>query len=153
MKRWSEFASEEPAMAEAGRALLYQHGVPLGYLATIRPDGGPRLHPICPVIANGGLYAFIGNRSPKLRDLLRDGRFALHSFPCVEVDDEFFCAGRATAISDASVRKIVYDAYTATGAHTSDDTFFEFRLERALHSKYERRPTMKPPVFTKWRAK
>jgi hypothetical protein len=152
MKRWIEFAEEAPAMAEAGRTLLYQHGVPLGYLATVRKDGGPRLHPICPVVANGGLYAFIGNHSPKRDDLLRDGRYALHSFPNPEVDDEFFVAGAAGRIDDSAVRKIVYDAYTATGAHTSDDTLFELRLERALHSKYGPRPSW-PPVYAKWRAK
>src|SRR5207249_2764082 len=80
MKRWNEFAAESPAVAENGRALIYQFRVGLGYLATIRKDGGPRVHPVCPVIANGGLYVFIGNQSPKLHDLLRDGRFALHSF-------------------------------------------------------------------------
>jgi hypothetical protein len=152
MKRWSEFASEAPEMAEAGRALLYQYKVPLAYLATIRPDGGPRLHPICPVVANGGLYAFIGNHSPKRDDLVRNGRYALHAFLPTEVDDEFFVAGAAGRIDDLAVRKVVYDAYTATGAHTSDDTLFELRLERALHSKYGPRPSW-PPVYTKWRAK
>jgi hypothetical protein len=28
--------------------MLYHFGVPLGYLATVRRDGGPRLHPFCP---------------------------------------------------------------------------------------------------------
>jgi Pyridoxamine 5'-phosphate oxidase len=94
MKRWSEFAVETPGMAEAGRALLYQFRVGLGYLATVRRDGGPRVHPVCPVIAHGGLYVFVGNHSPKAHDLLRDGRFALHAFPH-EVDDEFYVSERA----------------------------------------------------------
>ena len=81
MKRWSEFAAERPDIAEAGSALIYQFRVGLGYLATVRKDGGQRVHPVCPVIANGGLYVFVGNQSPKIHDLLRDGRFALHSFP------------------------------------------------------------------------
>jgi hypothetical protein len=42
-------------MAEAGYALLYQYRVGLGYLATVRKDGGPRVHPVCPVIARDGL--------------------------------------------------------------------------------------------------
>jgi hypothetical protein len=58
MKRWSEFADERPEMAGAGRALIYQFRVGLGYLATVRKDGAPRVHPVCPVIANGGLYVF-----------------------------------------------------------------------------------------------
>ena len=148
MTRWGEFAAVRPAMAEAGRALIYQFKVGLGYLATVRKDGGPRVHP-CAVIANGGPYVFIGDRSPKRRDLLRDGRFALHSFPNPGVDDEFTVSGRARRVDDADVRRIVYDAYTATGAFTSDDTLFELWLERALHAKYGPRPSW-PPVYTRW---
>src|SRR5919108_6625192 len=136
MKRWHEFAEERPDIAEAGHALIYQFRVGLGYLATVRRDGGPRLHPVCPVIANGGLYVFIGNQSPKLRDLLRDGRFAFHAFPKPDVDDEFAVSGRALRVDDTAVRSLVYEAYVATGAHTSDDTLFELWLERALHAKY-----------------
>jgi hypothetical protein len=151
MKRWSEFAAERPDMAEAGRALIYQFRVGLGYLATVRKNGAPRVHPVCPVIANGGLYVFIGNRSPKLRDLLRDGRYALHSFPNPQVDDEFTVSGRAAPIDDAAVRQIVYDTYTATGAFTSDDTLFELLFDRALHAKYGPRPSW-PPAYTRWSA-
>jgi hypothetical protein len=149
MKRWHEFAAEAPGMAEAGRALLYQYRVGLGYLATVRRDGGPRVHPVCPVLANDGLYVFIGNHSPKRSDLLRDGRYALHTFPDRDVDDEFTVSGRAVPIDDAAIRTIVYDTYTATGAFTSDDTLFELLLERALHAKYGPRPSW-PPVYTKW---
>ena len=91
----------------------------------------------------------IGNRSPKRRDLLRDGRFALHTFPNPTVDDEFTVSGRATRVDDPAVRKIVYDTYVATGAFTSDDTLFELRFDRALHAKYETRPSW-PPVYTRW---
>lgn len=149
MKRWCEFAAAAPDMAEAGRTLLYQFRVGLGYLATVRKDGAPRLHPVCPVLANDGLYAFIGNHSPKRRDLLRDGRFALHTFPNPQVDDEFTVSGRATRVDDGAIRQIVYDAYTATGAFTSDDTLFELRLDRALHAKYGPRPSW-PPAYTRW---
>src|SRR5262245_172679 len=147
--RWSEFAAQRPELAEAGQALIYQYRVGLGYLATVRKDGGPRVHPVCPVIANHGLYVFIGNHSPKLHDLLRDGRYALHSFPHPNVDDEFAVSGRALRVDDAAIRQVVYDVYTATGATTSNDTLFEFLLERALHAKYGPRPSW-PPVYTKW---
>ena len=73
MKTWNQFAALRPELAEPGRALLYQVGVGLGYLATTRPDGGPRVHPMCPVMTGAGLFAFIVP-SPKQRDLLRDGR-------------------------------------------------------------------------------
>jgi hypothetical protein len=151
MKRWSEFAREMPAMAEAGRTLIYQYKVGLGYLATVRKDGAPRVHPVCPVLANDGLYVFIGNQTPKLKDLLRDGRYALHTFPVAESDDEFTVSGRAISIDDTAVRKIVHDTYTATGATTSNDTLFELLLDRALHAKYGPRPSW-PPKYTSWRS-
>lgn len=81
MTRWADLAARVPDLAKAGRRLLYYHGVGLGFLATIRKDGGPRLHPVCPVIDGDGLYVFIGNYFPKVHDLRRDGRFAMHFFP------------------------------------------------------------------------
>lgn len=151
MKPWSEFAAEAPDLAKAGHTLIYQFRVGLGYLATVRKDGGPRVHPVCPVVANDGLYLFIGNQSPKLHDLLRDGRFALHTFPNPQVDDEFSVRGRARPVDDAGVREIVYAAYTATGAFTSNDTLFELWLEHAMHAKYGPRPSW-PPAYSHWRS-
>lgn len=151
MKRWEEFARERPEMAQAGHALLYRFGPGLGFLGTVRDDGEPRVHPVCPVVAHGGLYVFIGNQSPKVNDLKSNGRLALHAFPMPEVDDEFYVAGRAQRIDDADVRQVVYQAYIATGAHTSNDTLFELLLERALHAKCGPRPSW-PPVYTKWKA-
>jgi hypothetical protein len=138
-------------MADAGRTLLYQFGPGLAYLATLRPDGAPRLHPVCPVVCDGGLYVFIGNHSPKLRDLQRDGRYSLHTFPCVDVDDEFMVSGVAVDAESFGVRDAVHAAYVATGATTSNDTLFELRLDRALHAKYEGRPSW-PPDYRRWRA-
>ena len=41
-------------MVKGARELFYQYGIGLGFLATVRPDGGPRLHPICPIITDEG---------------------------------------------------------------------------------------------------
>jgi hypothetical protein len=141
MNRWENLQNENHQLAEAGRALIYQFTIGLGYLATIRKDGGPRVHPVCPVLAAGGLYVFIGNHSPKIHDLLRDGRYALHSFPKPEVDDEFYVSGIAIPVTDKMIRDIVYKTYTATGAFTTNDTLFELFLERVLHAEYESRPS------------
>ncbi len=151
MKRWDDLEAENPELAQTGRDMLYPAKVGLGYLATIRKDGAPRVHPVCPVLATGGLYVFIGNHSPKFHDLKRDGRYALHAFPKLEVDDEFYISGVALPEPDEGVRKIVYDTYVATGAFTTDDTLFELFLERVLHAEYEGRPSW-PPKYTKWLA-
>ena len=42
MKRWMDLANENPKLAEDGRSMIYQFKVGLGFLATIRKDGGPR---------------------------------------------------------------------------------------------------------------
>jgi hypothetical protein len=154
MVTWSEFEASVPEMAAAGRALLYQFGPGLGFLATVRTDGGPRLHPICPFIADGALCAFI-IASPKRADLLRDGRYALHTFPPAERDDEFYLTGVARLITDQERRARAYAVYTAQGTTTGeDDPCFEFLIAQAMHAAYKPRSEGNawPPTYTRWRA-
>src|SRR3954470_18150406 len=100
MASWGELPLD---LADAGYALLYQVGVGLGFLGTVRRDGGPRMHPMCPLITDDALFALLVP-SPKRDDLARDGRFALHSFPCDENEDAFYATGRALEVDDADVR-------------------------------------------------
>ena len=102
MLTWGEFARERPALADGGRQLLYQFGVGLAFLATTRADGAPRVHPMCPLLADGGLYAFIVP-SPKRSDLHRDGRYAMHSFPADENEDAFSVTGSAAQVTDPAI--------------------------------------------------
>jgi hypothetical protein len=146
--RWSEFEQAAPALAEAGKGLFTQHGVGLAYLATIRSDGGPRLHPMCPLFAEGGLFAFIVP-SPKQRDLVRDGRFAMHAFPADEMDDEFCITGSVGAIGPGPMRDVLAEAHTA--AVEDDHGLFEFDVESALMARYRFRGDW-PPTYTVWRA-
>lgn len=155
MVRWGEFAEQAPEVADAGRALLYQFGPGLAYLATVRPDGAPRIHPVCVNIVDGGLYTLVVP-SPKRRDLLRDGRFALHSFSSPHVDDEFFLTGRAARHTSRDLVAAVRAAQHASGATTSEtEELFEYRLERALYSRYKPRgePDNWPPDYLRWHAK
>jgi hypothetical protein len=147
MATWGEFAAAEPEIAEAGRALFYQYSVGLGYLDTVRPDGGPRLHPMCPVVTDGGLYAFIVP-SPKRDDLIRDGRYAMHAFPATDVDDEFYLTGRASPVPDPSVRARIAAAYHIPVP--DDHLLFSFDIERCLLATYKRRGDW-PPIYRRWR--
>ena len=154
MASWSEFEADAPELAAAGRALLYQFGVGLGYLATVRADGGPRVHPFCPILHGSGLYGLIGS-SPKQRDLLRDGRCAIHSFPCPDRDDEFYLSARARHRTEVSLAEKVRETMTATGATSSgDEALFEFDIERALLARYKKRgePDNWPPRYARWAA-
>jgi hypothetical protein len=137
VKTWGEFSRLRPDLADPGRTLLYQVGVGLGFLATTRSDGGPRVHPMCPLLTGDGAYAFIVP-SPKQRDLRRDGRFALHSFPCEDNEDAFYCAGRARQVTDADLRSELSAMFVAervqfhVPAPADDDELFEFLLESCL---------------------
>src|SRR5689334_723992 len=110
MLRWGQFAEAQPEMAQAGRDLICQFGVALGFLGTTRKNGAPRVHPIAPQFVDDGLYAFI-TPSLKRDDLLCDGRFALHSYPRPEDEDAFYITGRAVLVSDDTERARLWAAY------------------------------------------
>ncbi|KKK05681.1 pyridoxamine 5'-phosphate oxidase family protein [Micromonospora sp. HK10] len=139
MASWSAFAADEPRLADEIRLLLQQYGPGFGYLATVRADGGPRVHPISPVITDDGLYCFVID-SPKRRDLERDGRYALHSFPPEESDDEAYVAGRARVVDDpATVARL---AALGRAAPQADWRLFEFSVDVAMLT---RRDQASPP--------
>ena len=152
MVTWHEFAEAAPALARTGRELLMQFGVGLAFLATVRRDGGPRLHPVCPVLSDERLFVLITPASPKREDLLRDGRYALQTFPQPKAgSDEFYVAGRARLVEDQGARvAILRDA-----KHMADasETVFELMLERVMHTRWEAAltPQMRS-VNEKWRA-
>ena len=146
MASWADLAAEAPELAEAGRTLIFQFGVGLGYLATVRRDGGPRIHPVCPFLANDDLYVFLVP-SPKRSDLGRDPRYALHTFGPEKTDDEFYVTGRARKVVDAATRAVAVAAYhTAVG---DDHDLFELSIDRVLHAKYKGHGDW-PPIYTRW---
>lgn len=154
MVTWREFAVAAPELAATGRSLLFQFGgVGLAFLAaTVREDGVPRLHTLCPVLSGDRLFVLITPESPKRHDLLRDGRFALQTFPQPRPgSDEFYVAGRAVLVDDTTARAaILRDA-----KHMADasETAFEMWIDRVLHTRWEHvlTPQMRP-VQQKWRA-
>lgn len=156
MLTWDEFASLQPQLAEAGRSLLYQHGVGLAFLATVRPDGGPRLHPMCPLVHDGGLFAFIVP-SPKQSDLRRDGRFALHSFPCPDNEDAFYIAGAATSVNNGRVRSAISELFVeerrtfSVPAPSEEDLLFHFKLATCLLTRTTGHGDPRP-AHTVWRS-
>jgi hypothetical protein len=116
----------------------------------VRADGGPRVHPFCPIVCDGDLWAFVLTHSPKGRDLVRDRRYALHSFPKPDLDDEFYVAGTVSVLDDEATRATVAAA-TAANVGEQEETLFKLDLERALLATYTQRPQW-PPVYRIWRA-
>jgi hypothetical protein len=151
MADWKEFEAAAPEIAAAGKRLLYQRGVGLAFLATLRKDGAPRLHPICPTIVDGVLSALIGP-TLKRADLRRDGRYALHSFPSPAKDDEFLVMGRARFVDDSKRSERVREDLKARGmTSTEDEDLFEFGIERAMHPDYPGGPGTWPPKYSIWK--
>ena len=150
MARWGDLETAEPGLAAVGRWLLEQsNGV--AFLATVRRDGSPQLRPIMPVLAGEGLWALIVSLSSKHRDLLNDGRFALHMIPAGEENKELHLAGRARRVEDAAERAAVA---AAAGRDLHEfETVFELMPERATGTHWANWPTAESwPSYVRWRA-
>jgi len=103
MPDWKEFEAQAPELAAFGKQ-RFASGV--GYLGTLRPDGGPRVHPVPPIVGER-LFLFMEPTSPKGKDLQRDPRYTLH---CAVEDSsggegEFYVRGRATLTDDPAIRE------------------------------------------------
>ena len=138
MHRWADFAAEAPPLEAFGRRRLERR---IAYLATIRADGSPRVHPVSPFIGGGCLAVYMEPTSPKVADLRRDGRYALH---CGVEDDEggegeLYVTGRAEEITDARRRSEASGWAEAAGYKPVErHVFFEFKLGQVLSTTYEK---------------
>lgn len=100
---WGAFAAAEPALAGFVADRLVSAPA---YLATVRADGGPRVHPVTPIISADALFLFMEPTSPKGADLRERGRYALHN----GVADNAGAGGEATVrgtgrfVDDPAVR-------------------------------------------------
>ena len=100
---WRDLEQAKPELAAAGARRL--HGR-VAYLATVSPDGAPRVHPVTPIVGEGHLFVFMEPTSPKGTDLRRGSRYALHS-PVRDPsgsEGEFLVNGTGAAIGDPAVR-------------------------------------------------
>lgn len=136
---WGELRARRPDVEEVGRGLVYNVGIGLGFLATVRADGGPRVYPITLTIHRNGLYAFL-LPGPKLRDLERDPRYALHTetVPPPNQDDGLYVTGMARVLTEADLRLSAgQQLRSELGAEDlwpefPTQTLVEFRIQRSL---------------------
>jgi hypothetical protein len=77
MPAWTDFEAAAPELAAAVRARLDAHTHKT--IATIRPDGSPRISGTETTFRDGELWIGSMWRARKALDLQRDPRFALHS--------------------------------------------------------------------------
>lgn len=149
---WAAVAAEAPEIAAAGERLLRPTGDGIAFLSTVRRDGGPRLHPVMSVLADGALHVFVVTMSHKYRDLLRDSRYALHAMPPAEGGEEFYITGRAQPVRDPGRREAVRAASgDRLGGHDFE-ALFALDVEAALHTKWENWGTAQTwPAHKKWK--
>jgi hypothetical protein len=130
---WKSLEDQQPELAAFGAERLNGK---VAYLATVRKDGSPRVHPMTPIIGQGYLFVFMEPTSPKGRDLQRDGRYAMH---CSVSDTsgasgEFIITGQAHLIDNSEVRALA----VRLASYTPADRYvlFEFDLESATSVIY-----------------
>lgn len=130
---WEEFAAIQPEMAEFGlKRLEYR----VMYLATVRKNGYPRVHPFTPFVASRHLFAFMEPTSPKRLDLQRNGLFAIHSLvtDMNGTSGEFTITGRAHLVTDSATRELAGKGCP----FTPKDRYvcYEFKLEECMTNTY-----------------
>jgi hypothetical protein len=131
---WREFAADAPEMAEFGKRRFASE---VAYLATVKKDGGPRVHPVTPITGEGRLFLFMEPTSPKGHDLRRDGRYALH---CSVADSdggqgEFLITGTASLVEDPGTRSIAVKC--ASYAPADRHILFELAIDTAFSTEYD----------------
>ena len=144
---WKVFEDDSPYLASLGYEKLNRKIV---YLATIKKDGSPRLHPVTPAIGNGMLFMFTESSSPKIQDLKRDGRYAMH---CAIGHDgilfEFLVCGRTNVIGDPVVRAQA-EKIMAPSIAIDNYVLFDFQVESVLVVEYGED---KKKVIRRWQRK
>jgi hypothetical protein len=123
----------------------------------VAADGRPRVNPICPLLTDEEIYGFVVP-SPKRDDLVRDGRYTLHSFPCPDNEDAFSFAGRAAAVGDAATRDRLVQQFVSERSAFGlgpealvDQLLFRFDLERCMLTRTTGHGDPSP-VHTIWKA-
>ena len=141
---WRFLEDQQPELAAFGVERLNGK---VAYLATIRKDGSPRVHPMTPIIGEGHLFVFMETTSPKGRDLQRDGRYAIH---CSVSDTsgasgEFIVTGQAHLIDDPEARALA----VRLASYTPADRYilFEFDVESASSTIYP----YDQPIHRNWK--
>lgn len=132
---WSQFQAAAPDLASFGEQRLEGR---IAYLATIRPDGSPRVHPVSPFIAGDYLFVYMEPTSPKAHDLRRDARYALHG----GVEDNSGGQG------EMRTRKAAFRQARLKGYEPKEKYIvFELRIEEAMGTLYEE----DGPKRTRWK--
>ena len=143
---WGVFRAAHPSLAAFGVERL---GGPPAYLATVRSDGTPRVHPVTPIIGGDHLFLFMEPTSPKGRDLRERGSYSLHSaVPDMQgTGGEFQVSGIANLVEDQELRAVA----VSSARYSPADRYvlYELKVTEARSTGYGDVTLPSPP---RWRA-
>jgi hypothetical protein len=148
MINWSQFIAAIPELAAFGKQRLESR---IAYFATIRRDGSPRVHPVSPFIASEHMFVYMEPTSPKVFDLRRDARYAMHC--AVEGKSggqgEFFVKGEVAEVGEPEVRAKAFEQAELQGYNPQERyVLFELRIDEAMGTVYEEGE----PKRVRWKA-
>jgi hypothetical protein len=110
MATWREFEAEAPELAARAREFLDagKHKT----IATLRQDGAPRISGTEADVVDGELWFGSMWQAVKARDLIRDGRFALHGASTAPPDwaGDAKVAGVAVEVDDGEAKRALLEA-------------------------------------------
>ncbi len=140
MAIWAELERDDPEPAAFGRERIEGH---VCFHATLRADGSPRVHPVSPWFGAGLLVVGFRARSPKVDEIGRDARYALHT-PMDNHEGEggeFMVRGLVERLADdhPAARARPYTAEYAIAVYAMS-------VEEAIGTTYE----MGPPTYHRW---
>ena len=143
---WKEIEEKAPELASLGFMKLNKK---FAYLATIKKNGSPRLHPVTPFIGQGMLFTFTEPSSPKIQDLRWDGRYALHCAvggegPLVE----YLVSGSAVEVTDP-VRRAQAENIAKSAVVIDSYVLFEYLVGMILVVEYDQE---RKQVVRRWKS-
>jgi hypothetical protein len=132
MARWEGFEAEAPELAAFVRERM---DLRVSYLATLRPDGAPRVNPVTPWFTAGRLFIRMYPGSVKVRALERDARYSLHS----AVPDDEGTGGEALVFGTAAMVEDPDLLTRANAGRSNPDRYvvLEFDVDEAMTTTYE----------------
>lgn len=142
MATWAELERADPELAGFGRVRIEGRVV---YHATLRADGSPRIHPVSPWFGAGFLVVAFRAGSPKVAEVARDARYAMHT--AIAPDDhegaagEFLVRGWMEQL-DPGHPAVTARPYTATYPLA----YFACSVDEAVATTYEG----DAPAYRRW---
>jgi Pyridoxamine 5'-phosphate oxidase len=141
---WEAFVLDEPELAAFGWARL-DDGI--SYLATVRPDGGPRVHPVAPWIAAGHLWVRMFPGSAKVTDLEHDPRYALHTAVADASggEGEFALRGTAELVVDTALLRAANEGKPEPDRYCVFDLGIDYVMATTYDGETLTRRRWRPP--------